>query len=221
MALLLFTQFRRTSEGQKPALYLFDEPASHLHSGAQIKLLESFSKICGSSDLIVYSTHSHYMVNPLWLEKAYIVDNKAIDLSSDEVDQFTANPNNIVAIPYKRFVSDNPSRVTYFQPVLDALRYSVSPLEFRGPAVFLEGKFDFYPFVYLRGRLTEARDLSVFPVNGAGDMGTLITLFRGWAVPFLVLLDADGAGKREKARYEKTMIWTSPRWRCWTSSCQL
>lgn len=197
---LLFTQFRRASKQGRPTIYLFDEPAANLHSGAQMKLLDGFTKICGDDDLIVYSTHSHYMVNPIWLEKAYIVENLAIDLSSDEVDQFSTQPNNIKATPYKRFVAQNPSRLAYFRPVLDALRHRVSPLEFRGPAVFLEGKYDFYPFVYLQERLGEPA-LACFPVNGAGDMGALITLFRGWAIPFVVLLDADAAGKRERTRY--------------------
>jgi hypothetical protein len=196
---LLFTQFRRRAG--KPSIFLFDEPASHLHSGAQIKLLENFPRIAGDDDLIVYSTHSHYMVNPQWLEKAYIVDNKAIDLSSDEVDQFSTNPNNIVAIPYKRFVSDNPTRISYFQPVFDALQYQISPMHFRGPAVFVEGKFDYYPFMYLQSRLPKSQQLAVFPLNGAGDVGPLSTLFRGWAISFVALLDADKGGKREKVRY--------------------
>lgn len=198
---LLFTQFRRSGLEGRPSIYLFDEPASHLHSGAQIKLLESFEKICGPDDLIVYSTHSHYMVNPLWLEKAYIVDNKAIDLSSEDFDQFSTKPNEIEAIRYRTFVSDNPSRTTYFQPVFDALRYQISPLSFRGPAVFLEGKFDFHPFAYFAKRLQADPKLAVFPANGAGDMATLISLFRGWAVPFVILLDDDAAGRREAKRY--------------------
>lgn len=197
---LLFTQFRRASKQGRPTIYLFDEPAANLHSGAQMKLLDGFTKICGDDDLIVYSTHSHYMVNPIWLEKAYIVENLAIDLSSDEVDQFSTQPNNIKATPYKRFVAQNPGRLAYFRPVLDALRHQVSPLEFRGPAVFLEGKYDFYPYVYLQQRIGGA-PLASFPVNGAGDMGALITLFRGWAIPFVVVLDADAAGKRERTRY--------------------
>ena len=200
---LLFTQFRRSGSEGRPAIYLFDEPASHLHSGAQIKLLESFEKICGPNDLIVYSTHSHYMVNPLWLEKAYIIDNKAIDLSSEDFDQFDTKPNEIEAIRYRNFVSQFPSRTTYFQPVFDSLRYQMSPMQFRGPAVFLEGKFDYHPFLYFMKRLRADPKLAVFPVNGAGDLSTLISLFRGWAIPFVALLDDDSAGQREASRYKK------------------
>jgi ABC-type Mn2+/Zn2+ transport system ATPase subunit len=199
---LLFTQFRKARNSGRPTIYLFDEPAANLHSGAQMKLLDGFKRICGENDLIVYSTHSHYMVNPLWLEKAYIVENLAIDLSSDEADQFSTQPNDIKATSYKHFVAQNPNRLAYFRPVLDALKHQISPLEFRGPAVFLEGKYDFYPFVYLQDRLG-AEVIASFPVNGAGDMGPLITLFRGWAVPFVVLLDSDKAGDRERIRYER------------------
>jgi predicted ATP-dependent endonuclease of OLD family len=115
---LLFTQFRKSRKEGRPTIYLFDEPAANLHSGAQMKLLDGFRKICGEDDLIVYSTHSHYMVNPLWLEKAYIVENLAIDLASDETGQFSTQPNDIKATPYKQFVSQNPNRLAYFRPVL-------------------------------------------------------------------------------------------------------
>jgi hypothetical protein len=54
--------------------------------------------------------------------------------------------------------------------------------------------------VYLQQQL-DSEVIASFPVNGAGDMGPLISLFRGWGVPFVVLLDADAQGRREKKRY--------------------
>jgi len=67
---LLFTQFRRNRKNDRATLFLFDEPAANLHSKAQMKLLDSFARIAHGSTYIIYSTHSHDMVNPLWLEKA-------------------------------------------------------------------------------------------------------------------------------------------------------
>ena len=61
---LLFTQFRSMAKNSAPSVFLFDEPASNLHSKAQIQLLDSFPNISKNGNLILYSTHSHYMINP-------------------------------------------------------------------------------------------------------------------------------------------------------------
>lgn len=200
---LLFTQFRRLDDDGRATIFLFDEPASNLHSAAQTALLSSFDKIMGPDDYLIYSTHSHYMINPLWLERAYIVENKAIDLLSDDSAAYEPVPNDVVFIPYPRFVSEHPTRTTYFQPVLDALNYKLSPMILDGPAVILEGKFDYYPFRYLLGRSAATRALKSYSANGAGEMGVLISLFRANDIPFVVVLDDDKQGRAEKARYQR------------------
>ncbi len=203
---LLFTQFRQYRK-DKSTIFLLDEPASNLHSKAQNKLLESFSNVANSSIYIIYSTHSHYMVNPLWLEKAYIVRNTAIDYDSEnDIDSFEVKNTNIEAIPYRSFVNSNPTKTTYFQPVLDALDFAFSPLERSSNALIVEGKFDYYPLLYLRRRTSTHSVPEIFPANGAGGIGTLISLFRGWAVKFRILLDDDEAGQREKKRYVKDYL---------------
>ena len=199
---LLFTEFRRNRKSQNPTIFLFDEPAANLHSKAQMKLLESFSRIATKGTYILYSTHSHYMVNPLWLEKAYIIDNKATDYDNeDDVDSFAVRKTDITAVRYKTFVGSNPTKTTYFQPVLDALEVTFSPLLSSSKALIVEGKNDFYPFSYLRRKLTAATIPQVFPGNGAGSSGTLISLFRGWGVNFRILLDDDKAGQQAKKKY--------------------
>jgi ABC-type multidrug transport system ATPase subunit len=203
---LLFTQFRKNRRDDSGTIFMFDEPASNLHSRAQIKLLESFAKIASDATYIIYSTHSHYMVNPLWLEKAYIIENKAIDYENDQVDSFAVKKTDIKAIKYRAFVATNPSKTTYFQPVLDALDVRFSPLERASQALVIEGKFDFYPFIYLRGRLSTTDAPPIFPANGADNLGNLINLFRGWGVDFRVLLDDDKAGREAKKRYREHFL---------------
>nr|WP_277622703.1 AAA family ATPase [Sphingomonas telluris] len=198
---LLFTQFRASGTSEHGTVFLFDEPASHLHPSAQVELLKSFDKIMGAKDRIIYSTHSHYLINPNWLEKAYIVNNNAIDLDEADFASFYPNSNDIVAIRYKRFVSDNPTRMTYFQPALDALRVKLSPLMLTGPAIVVEGKFDYYPFVYLLRRIAPDSNLHVFSALGAGEMGIVASVLRGLGLSFVVLLDADTKGKSEAKRY--------------------
>ncbi|MFN3399164.1 MAG: AAA family ATPase [Ferrovibrio sp.] len=205
---LLFTQFRKNRSSDSGTIFIFDEPASNLHSRAQIKLLESFLKIAGGPTYIIYSTHSHYMINPLWLEKAYIIENKAVDYDDDDqVDSFAVRKTDIHAIKYRSFVASNPSKTTYFQPVLDSLQVAFSPLERSKHALIVEGKFDYHPFVYLRGKMGSDTNLpEIFPANGAGGVGHLINLFRGWGVNFRILLDDDKAGHEAKKLYIKDYL---------------
>ena len=200
---LLFTQFRKNRKNEGGTVFLFDEPAANLHSKAQIKLLESFSRIGNNRTYIIYSTHSHYMVNPLWLEKAYIVENKATDYDNeDDVDSFAIRKTDIKAIKYKNFVGSYPSKTTYFQPVLDALDVSFSPLITSANALIIEGKNDYHPFVYFKQKLKKDGFPTIFPGQGAGHSATLISLFRGWGVRFRIVLDDDSAGRTAKKKYK-------------------
>ncbi|QWK79420.1 AAA family ATPase [Ochrobactrum sp. BTU1] len=199
---LLFTEFRRNRKEASATLFLFDEPAANLHSKAQIKLLESFARIANENTGIIYSTHSHYMINPLWLEKAYIIENKATNYESDvELDAFDIKKTDIKATHYRTFVGKRPSQTTYFQPVLDALEVSFSPLVASSRALIVEGKNDFYPLVYFRSRYPSKKIPKIFPANGADSIAPLISLFRGWGVDFRILLDGDKAGVDAKKRY--------------------
>lgn len=112
---LLFTQFRARRQKDSPTLFLFDEPASNLHATAQARLLESFPRIATDNTSIIFSTHSLYLIEPRWLERAYIVENSAVDMQdTDEYLTPTMRETNVSAIPYKRFVGENPDRGSYF-----------------------------------------------------------------------------------------------------------
>ncbi|HDR9486110.1 TPA: AAA family ATPase [Burkholderia aenigmatica] len=200
---LLFTQFRVSRKNEAGTIFLFDEPASNLHSRAQIKLLDSFSKIARGTTYIVYSTHSHYMINPRWLERAYIIRNEAADYDADDaLDYYEPRESDIKSIKYKTFVGSHPNLTTYFQPVLDALDVSFSPLISAKRALIVEGKFDYHPLMFFAKKMcTPNIKFDIFPATGSGAIVPLISLFRGWGVNFRILLDGDGAGKKEKSRY--------------------
>lgn len=204
---LLFTQFRQNRKENRQTIFLFDEPASNLHARAQMKLLETFAKIASEDIYIMYSTHSHYMINPIWLDNAYIVQNKGTDYERDnEFEDFQLVKTDIQAIKYKTFVGRNPTKTTYFQPVLDALDVSISPLISAKNAIIIEGKYDYYAMAYFIEKMNLKGAPPIFPCSGAGHMATLISLFRGWGVDFRIILDDDHAGRREKKRYIKDML---------------
>jgi predicted ATP-dependent endonuclease of OLD family len=198
---LLFTQFRKDRRNNGSTIFLFDEPAANLHSKPQMKLLESFGRIAQGTNYIFYSTHSHYMVNPLWLERAYIVENKVTDYDDDDVASFAIKKTDISAIPYRSFVGSYPTKTTYFQPVLDALEVTFSPMIKSKRALIVEGKNDYFPILYFC-RLNDSDHIpEIYPSNGAGSASALISLFRGWGVEFKILLDDDRSGREAKKKY--------------------
>jgi len=203
---LLFTMYRATGRDRGDTIFLLDEPASNLHSKAQMELLESFPRIASGNNVLIYSTHSHYMINPSWLEQAYIVENRAIEAAErDERDGVMgSHPTNIKIAKYRSFVGANPDKITYFQPVLDQLNYAPSRLELRQPSILLEGKGDYAILEYVR---TVVQGLPSSPAfvgtRGATGMDELIGLFLGWGVPFCVCLDDDKEGVAARDRYRR------------------
>ncbi len=196
---LLFTAFKQAKS--RPTIFIFDEPAANLHAKAQAELLTSFSKIASDGNKIIYSTHSHHMINPRWLSGAYIVENTAIDY--DTVDSFglNAKPTNVKATKYKEFISRFPSRSSYFQPVIEKLEYVSPELVGSPPFVVLEGISDYYALrlaVALSGNKYSYR---LLPGVGSGASGPLISQMMGRGENFIVLLDDDKAGKVELERY--------------------
>lgn len=202
---LLFTQFRKSRLGSG-TLFLLDEPASNLHATAQHQLLKSFGAVTEGKNSLIYSTHSHYMINPQWLEGAFIVENGAIEYDEEltEMHEYHFHETSINVTSYRRFVGENPDKSTYYQPILDALDYSPSILEHQSRTVMVEGKGDFYVFTYFN-KIIFKDDTSILflPSSGAGRLGPLISLYLGWGYVFKVLLDDDAAGKKARAHYIK------------------
>lgn len=194
---LLFTAFKKAYS--RPTLFLFDEPAANLHAKAQAELLKSFSKITGDGNQIIYSTHSHHMINPQWLSGAYIVENTALDYDSDDSFAFTTKPTNIVCTAYRQFVSQYPERTSYFQPVIDQLEYVAPAIIGSPPYVIVEGITDFYALKLVQDKLAKT---SIMPGCGAGSSGALISWLLGRGEKFILVLDDDSAGKAAAKRYD-------------------
>ena len=203
-AFMLFTQFRSARSEGRPILFLLDEPASNLHAGAQQKLVDLFPEIARGDNMLMYSTHSHYMVEPRWLEQTYVVTNRGDLPSTAIVDDLSLEDEllDIQATAYRRFVHQHPSQTSYFQPILDRLQVVPSRFDFQKPSVVVEGKSDYYVLRYAAEILMLA-ELPMIPGLGAGTFDALAALHVGWNLNFLFLLDADKQGKIERARYVK------------------
>ena len=197
---LIFTVFRKSRSIDKgETLFLLDEPASNLHYRSQQKLLESLENTFSDCKLI-YSTHSPHLINPKWLAKTYIVKNQAIDY--DKLQEGDITKTDISIDLYKNFVAQHPDRKVHFKPILDALDYVPSKLEFLPSLIFTEGKNDYYTFKYVAEVIFNNKyKLNFYPGEGAGSYGYIFRLHIGWNKKFIALFDSDKAGKEAKDRY--------------------
>jgi AAA ATPase-like protein len=199
-AFLLLTQYRGfRKNGPRGTLFLFDEPASNLHPSAQGQLLSSFGRF-PSHATIVYTTHSHHMVNPDWLEGTFVVKNEGVDYSGDE--DYTARQTLITLHKYRTFAAAHPNQATYFQPVLDVLAYQPSKLENVPEVVMVEGKNDYYTLRFVRDQLALTGQIYLLPGTGAGSLEVPIRLYVAWGRSFVVLLDSDKEGRKQQSRYQ-------------------
>lgn len=201
-AFLLFTQFRAGKNGRRNVLFLFDEPAANLHAAAQQKLIESFPEIAKNGNMLIYSTHSHYMIDPLWLEQTFIVTNSADSRSKSVLESAVRDDESldIHAHLYRKFANDHPTETSYFQPIIDRLSIVPSRFDYHLPSIVTEGKSDYYVVKYA-SKLLGISNLRVIPSTGSGTFGALIGISAGWGTKFLFLLDSDEAGLKERERY--------------------
>ena len=199
---LLFTQFRtqRLDPGRE-LTFLLDEPASNLHQTAQQRLVRALKELTKSQRItVVYSTHSHHLIEPAWLASTFVVRNRGLDYDQD--DSFSSRNTDIFAERYRKFVASHPQLTTYYQPILDLLEYRPSDLEGVPAAAMIEGKTDYYLIRYFAevvlGRFA---DVPFVPGCGAGGLDTVIQLYVAWGRHFVILLDSDTEGKKQLARY--------------------
>jgi predicted ATP-dependent endonuclease of OLD family len=199
---ILMTSLLGNAKTNSKPLLLLDEPASNLHSSAQAELLKSFENLIDRCHL-VYATHSHHLINLRWLDSAYVVKNDALGSLkiADYLNTRVAAATSITATKYRRFVVENPNQTSYFQPVLDLLNYRPSSLEPVPNVVLVEGKSDFYLLRYAAEILGIDSSIRTVPGTGAGSLDTLIQLHIGWGKSFLILLDGDTEGVKQRERY--------------------
>jgi len=152
---------------------------------------------------LIYSTHSHYMVEPRWLEQAYIVYDKSGNPDANVIDESIRSDSNvdINVVSYREFVATRPEQTSYFQPILDTLTVRPSRFDYKVGGLIVEGKCDFYA-IQLAARVSSVDVGAVFPAHGSGTMGALVSLHRGWGLKVRVLFDADKGGRdgRKKLR---------------------
>lgn len=198
---LLLTKYRGDrKDAPNDLLFLFDEPASNLHPSAQTQLLESFKKFPPKCR-VIYTTHSHHLINPKWLESIFVVKNEGLDYKSD-LSTYSSSKTNISVTKYREFAIKHPDQTDYYRPILDVLDFTPSRFDNIPKVVMLEGKNDFYTLSYMQEYLGGDR-INLLPGTSSSNLDPLIRLYISWGANFVVLLDSDKEGRNQRARYEE------------------
>jgi hypothetical protein len=197
---LIFTEFRKNRT--QNILFLLDEPASNLHSSAQKKILEAIKELSLNS-IVMYSTHSHHLINPKWLAGTYIVINDSLSNENLRGEMTFKENSKISAIKYFNYVGQGKglTNLSYFQPILDALDYAPSTLEPIPSIVITEGKFDWFAFNYMNEVILKRSEIKFYPGTGKDSLYDIIRLYLSWGTNFLVVLDGDKPSSMAKENY--------------------
>jgi hypothetical protein len=176
---------------------LIDEPGSYLHARAQKDVLHLFEDRIAAKDQIIYSTHSPYLIPPAKLHRLRIVL-KTTEAGTRVLDRLTH--------PELRGEDFADS----LSPVITAIGIDISQsLTFNKKRNgFVEGISD---LMYLsswagafRPELLDA--FNIFPGTGASTLLLLGSLFTGWGLKFVAILDNDDQGKNTRDKLIRDLL---------------
>ncbi len=185
---------RLNAERGETNTILIDEPGLYLHAKAQkdvLKVLEEISK----ESQVIYSTHSPYLID------AHRLDRVRLILKDDKGG--TRIENKI----------HKDADVETLTPIITAVGLDIShDFSIAGKKnVLLEGISDYY-FVQAMREYIRTSDVNFIPCVGANKIPQLVSLFIGWDLESVSVLDSDAEGKRiakqlkEKLSVESTGI---------------
>jgi hypothetical protein len=170
---------------ERERLLLIDEPGSYLHARAQRDVLHLLEDRLSKKDEIVYSTHSHFLIPADKLHRLRVVL-KTPETGTVVVDRLT-HP----LLRGEEF-SDTLS------PILEAIGLDIrQAVAFvRDKNLIAEGISEQY-YLSAWSRMTDVRlsdEVHIFPATGAMSEVTLASLFIGWGLDFVALLDREPNG---------------------------
>jgi energy-coupling factor transporter ATP-binding protein EcfA2 len=160
-------------------IYLLDEPGSYLHPYAQTKLCQKLKDL-SESNIVIYCTHSHYLLNP-----------EVIPLNKIHVA--TKNPlSDISLVPFYKYRHEPGQDIqTAFQTIYDALYIKPFDIDINHKKILIvEGIYDYYSYSLFKGDY----DFGILPGKGADSLISFISLMIAYEVDFRVLWDYDPEG---------------------------
>ncbi|WP_339700398.1 AAA family ATPase [uncultured Roseivirga sp.] len=213
LSFLMKTEFRskklRKSSG-KP-IYLIDEPASNLHSTAQVSMIGDFMRLTKETS-IIYTTHSQYLISLENIKNTYIIKKGS---------------NGIVkATKWSDFLQNNQTKESYYQPIANLLQLIPNSLDIPWKkAILTEGPSDRKVLLIMSKVLDDLiNDYAIYPGSSANHLRELIALNIGWNTDFKVFLDSDEEGMTSAEKYREYFqldeeIVTIPKENCTIEKC--
>ena len=178
------------SRGSKRGrLLLIDEPGTYLHARAQKDVLRLLEDRLAKTNQIIYSTHSVYLLPATHLNRLRIVI-RPTKTGTAIVDRLT----------------DPRLRSSEFadtmSPIMNAIGLDVTDAVSiaKERNLIVEGISDYF-YLHAWSSLREKRlsdTCNIFPATGAMSTIILASLFIGWGLEFIVLLDRDAMGTAAK-----------------------
>lgn len=176
-------KFNPRYKGSKEnSIFLLDEPGSYLHSSAQSELLEEL-KTVSRDNIIVYCTHSQYLLNP-----------KTIKLGSIKIAE---KKNSVIElIDYGNYKGKDDTGA--LSAVYQALKLNFTQ-DFIGKIIITEGITDWYFFQMLcsHTKLIKSK-FKIIPGSGSGNSSNLISIGLSFSENFIVLFDNDSGANAIK-----------------------
>jgi hypothetical protein len=170
------------SMDDKDTIYLLDEPGSYLHSSAQAKLCEKLASL-SQNNVVIYCTHSHYLLDPDKIPLSYI---KIAQKSGDGSVK-------LVSLP--EYKDDQKDKRLAIQPIIDALKIKPFITDFNFEFLcIVEGIYDYYIFEMFQG---EEHNLKFLPAVNADSVKYFISIAIAWRVKYVAMWDNDVEGKKE------------------------
>jgi len=171
--------FSNLETQDRDIILLLDEPGLNLHAKAQHDFLRFINERLSPNHLVVYTTHSPFMLEPKNLHRARLV--------IDDPDEGTRISSDVLQ-------SDEDTNF----PLQAVLGYDLIQTLFVGPhCLLVEGKSD---MIYLqvmsdiideRGETSLSHRWTIVPAGGADNIPTFISLFGASDLDLAVILDDD------------------------------
>jgi len=175
----------------KDTIYLLDEPGSYLHANAQSKLCEKLKKL-SKDNIVIYCTHSHYLLNPdsVPISSVKVVEKDDSGIHMKPIGETSAN------LKEKRGA---------FQPLIDALEIPLFAADYaQNNIVLTEGIYDYYVFnLYKQFGPRGTSKLNYYPCVNAQSIAFNISLMIFGGKKYAALWDDDEEGRGEKEKAEK------------------
>ena len=170
------------ARGEKKFIYLFDEPGSYLHNGAQGILLKAIKDLAISHP-VVFSTHSEFLLDP-----------EIINVNNIRIVE--KNDRQIQLIPFAEI--KEKKTMGALSTLYNALRMKVpisSTIDQK--IIVTEGITDLYFWKML------LPDLVILPGFGAGQNEYLISIAIGTSKKYMAWFDGDVAGEQAIQKYTR------------------